>query len=127
MKVSVGTDIEETARFAALASEKPRLLKRIFSVSELAYCASKGAGEAQSLAARYCAKEAFAKAVGVGLSPKLLRCVEVAADGAGAPRIELSGEFAEKYGARTITLSISHTAEYAVATVLAIDEADEDV
>ena len=118
MFLSVGTDIQEIARFEPLLKNK-KFVKRCFTDAERAYLDGPNVRPAESAAAAYCAKEAFAKAVGTGIDPEFLTSVEVLHAESGQPYLKLYGVWAEKYGDLTLSVSLSHSANYAVATVLA--------
>ena len=109
---TLGVDIEEVDRIRAVVRKwGDRFLKRHFTDEEIAYCRSK-ARPAESLAARFAAKEAFAKAYpGPGLPG--WHDVEVIKDGL-RPALRLRGK-AAAYEAK---LSLSHTHEHAVAVVM---------
>lgn len=124
MFLSVGTDIEEIARFESILKNH-RMMKRCFSDAERAYFEARGAGAAESAAAAYCAKEAFGKAVGTGITIKMLSELEVLHDAAGMPFLKLHGQLAKQYAALRLSVSLSHSANYATATVLAYRESDE--
>jgi holo-[acyl-carrier protein] synthase len=132
--IYTGVDIVEVARIArAVERWGARFLRRVFTDGELAHC---GAGEAlrlPSLAARWAAKEAAAKLLGVGVrglgaGARGARALawhelEVAADANGRPRLLLHGAArarADAVGIAAIDLSLSHTADYAVASVVAL-------
>ena len=120
--VSVGVDIIEIGRIAVtLARFGERFLHRVYTAAEIAYCR----GKPSRLAARFAAKEAVAKALGVGIfwhEGVYWRDVEVTRDRRGKPGIHLSGgalERAQQEGLSHWALSLSHSREYAVAMVVA--------
>lgn len=100
----------------------PRFATRVFTPSERDYCDAKGAAAAQSYAGRFAAKEAFLKALKTGWRGKITwHDMEILNDGDGVPTLYMKGEaarLAEAAGAQQIHLSISHTAEHAVAHVI---------
>ena len=116
--ISVGIDIIEISRVAAtLKRFGERFLQRIYTTSEIAYCR----GRAPQLAARFAAKEATMKALGTGTRGVGWREVEVTRKRSGEPGITLHGRAvkrAEFLGIDRIALSISHSREYAVASVV---------
>jgi holo-[acyl-carrier protein] synthase len=98
-----------------------KLLERFFHPQELAYVMSRGKCAAQSLAARFAAKEAFGKAIGTGLSDITLKDIMVYNKNGGKPEIKLSGtaqKALEKSGADRAHISLSHEKEIAVAMVV---------
>jgi holo-[acyl-carrier protein] synthase len=122
MILSIGIDIIEVYRIRDTIARTPRFAERVFTGAEREYCESKGAAAAQSYAARFAAKEAFLKALKTGWRGKIAwHDVEVIRDGDGVPSLEINGEalaILEKLGAPRIHLSISHTAEHAIAQVI---------
>jgi len=112
--LGVGVDIMEIDRFAASLAKRPRLAERCFTPAEAAYCASK-AFPPQHFAARFAAKEAVGKALGIGMTR--WREVEVVR-GRGAPTIALHGRYArraEDLGVDRIHISLTHGRDAAVA------------
>jgi len=96
-----------------------RFLNRVYTAGELAHCA----GRAPSLAARFAAKEAVAKALRTGVGDVEWREIEVVSDDRGRPQIVLHGQaqsLAERQGVHQLALSLSHTREYAIAFVVAV-------
>ena len=112
---SVGTDIVDVARVGKLARSK-NFLDRVFTAAEQAYCKGKK-NSAQHFAVRFAAKEAVWKALsdlrvrGIGH-----REIGVLRAQSGKPSVSLSPRL-KKYE-RKISLSLSHTREYAVAMAL---------
>lgn len=112
----IGIDLLEIERLEAALARRPRLARRLFSEDELAY-AQRRARPGQHLAARFCAKEAVAKAL--GLDGWAFVDVEVVATG-GAPRVRLSGgarERADELGVR-VEVSLTHTGATAGAVAV---------
>jgi len=120
--LSIGTDIVEVYRIRETIARTPRFATRVFTAREREYCESKGAAAAQSYAGRFAAKEAFLKALKTGWRVKITWTdVEILNDPDGVPHFEISGEagrLLKALGAEQIHLSISHTAEHAVAQVI---------
>ena len=101
---------------------RPRLGARLFTDAELAY-GRRHTDPAPSLAARFAAKEATMKALGVGLGSFAFRDVEVVRADSGAPRLNLTGgafDLATALGVLDWKLSLTHTASMAEAVVLAV-------
>lgn len=114
----VGVDLVEVRRIAE-ARERwgERFLGRVYTEAELAAAR----GRAASLAGRFAAKEAAAKALGVGIGPVAWREVEVVSGPAGQPELRLSGRalaISGDLGLREWAVSLSDTAEHAVAVVV---------
>ncbi len=108
-----GTDIQEISRIQSSMQQKS-FLERCFLPEEIEYCMSKP-HPANHIAARFCAKEAFAKACG---RPQRWREVMITNDENGAPAISLSGSAAEALKGCRIHVSLSHSGNYAAATVI---------
>ena len=127
MIVGTGIDIAEVPRIReAIERHGERFLKRIFTEGEIQYCESK-ANRVERYAARFAAKEAGMKAIGTGWNHGVRwRDIEVARKPGGRPTLQLHGkaaEFAAKLGATNIALSLTHTAEQAIAQVIQEREA----
>ncbi|HXY51284.1 MAG TPA: holo-[acyl-carrier-protein] synthase [Terriglobales bacterium] len=122
MIVGTGIDIAEVPRIrAAIERHGERFLQRVFTAAEICYCESK-ANRVERYAARFAAKEAGMKALGTGWNHGVRwRDLEVARQPGGRPVLVLHGqaaEFAAKLGATSIALSLTHTAEWAMAQVI---------
>lgn len=122
MIISTGIDIVEVYRIAETMTRTPRFAERVFTPAERDYCDSKGAAAAQSYAGRFAAKEAFLKAIKTGWRGKITwHDIEILNDPDGVPMLNVKGEAAKilaDRGAAVAHLSISHTAEHAVAHVI---------
>ena len=125
MILGTGIDIAEVPRIAA-AIERfgDRFLRRVFTEDEIRYCESK-ANRIERYAARFAAKEAALKAIGVGWNHGIAwRDVEVRREPGGRPTIAFTGkaaEFAARLGVQRTSLSLSHTEDQAVAAVILED------
>jgi len=122
MIVGTGIDITEVPRIREVIERHgERFLKRIFTEGEIQYCESK-ANRMERYAARFAAKEAGMKAIGTGWNHGVRwRDIEVARKPGGRPTLLLHGkaaEFAAKLGTTNIALSLTHTAEEAMAQVI---------
>jgi holo-[acyl-carrier protein] synthase len=117
---SVGVDLLEIERLERALERRPRLAERLFTDSERLHAASR-ARPGQHLAARFCAKEAVAKAL--GLEAWSFRDVEVLpAESGGQPEVHLSGAAAARastLGVR-VSVSLTHTRGQAAAVALAV-------
>ncbi len=110
---AIGTDIEEIERFQEYGDKNSKLVTRVFSKNEIEYC-YKNEKFAQHLAVRFCAKEACVKALcDLGFKNVLISDFEVKKREDGSVFIE-----SEKYKALSFKLSISHSINYATATVV---------
>ncbi|MDR3120680.1 MAG: holo-ACP synthase [Clostridiales bacterium] len=125
MGVRCGADIVEVRRVEKALS-KPgggRFAASVFTDAEARYCEAKKAGRFESYAARFAAKEAALKALGIGLfAGAELVDIEVVNDACtGAPVLLLHNGakgFYERMRGKSLAVSLSHTAEYALATVV---------
>jgi holo-[acyl-carrier protein] synthase len=120
MIVGVGIDVVPVARFAQALDRTPSLAARLFTDSELV-TPSGSPRSAESLAARFAAKEALAKALGGGGGMAWTDAC-VVTDAAGRPSLTVTGtvaERAERLGVSRWHVSLSHDGGIASATVLA--------
>lgn len=120
MIIGIGCDIIEVARVEkALGIAGFR--EKAFTPEEIAYCEERRAQKYQSYAARYAAKEALGKALGIGVTPGGLQEIIVKNDAKGRPEILLKGTMAQEAAARgikNIQLSLSHIKASALAYVI---------
>ena len=116
MSAGVGIDLLEIGRMERALERHPRLADRVFTAAELAYSRARGR-PARHLAARFAAKEAAVKAL--GLSSFGLREIEVVAG--EPPTLRLHGRAAEAARERDLALrvSLTHSQEMAAAVVVA--------
>jgi holo-[acyl-carrier protein] synthase len=112
----VGIDLLDVARLERALERRPRLAERLFTESERAYAADR-ARPAMHLAARFCAKEAVAKAL--GLTAWSFRDVEVVATDA-APLVALTGRVAARAAELGVTAAISLTHTDTTAGAVAV-------
>jgi holo-[acyl-carrier protein] synthase len=118
--IGVGIDVAEIDRFEASLQRTPGLVQRLFLSSELLLPSGERRGVA-SLAVRFAAKEALAKALG---APAGLHWTdaEVYVEGSGQPRLRVKGTVAARaaeLGVRSWHVSLSHDAGVASAVVIA--------
>ncbi|MBA2580937.1 MAG: holo-ACP synthase [Thermoleophilaceae bacterium] len=113
---AIGLDLLEIERLERALERRPRLAERLFTDAERAYAAER-ARPARHLAARFCAKEAVAKAL--GLEGWSFRDVEVVAT-ATAPEVRLSGAAAQRARELGVSaeVSLTHTRTTAAAVAL---------
>jgi holo-[acyl-carrier protein] synthase len=115
--IGVGIDLLEIERMERALERRPRLAERLFTEAERAYAAAR-ARPGQHLAARFCAKEAVAKAL--GLQAWSFRDVEILGSD-GPPEIRLYGaaaRHAASLGVR-VNVSLTHTHRDAAAVAIA--------
>lgn len=125
MVIGIGVDIVQVCRVEPWL-ENQKMLERFFNQAEIQYVQSLKAEKAQSLAARFAAKEALGKALGTGLKNIELKKLCVKNDSNGAPYFELEQDllnpqlkrFSKSTKDVRIHLSLSHEKDYAVAMVI---------
>ena len=125
MIVGTGIDIAEVPRMAAAIQRfGERFLRRVFTPGEIRYCDAK-ANRIERYAARFAAKEAALKAIGTGWKNGVAWTdIEVRREPGGRPSIAFTGkaaEFVARLGAKRVSLSLSHTKEQAIASVILED------
>ena len=118
----VGIDAVEVERLRRLLEHLPRAYERLFSGQERAY-ADSFADPYPRYAARFAAKEAVGKALGIGIIGFVWREIEVLSG--GKPRVALHGHvaaIARRLGVTRVELSLSHTAGMAYAVAIAVHD-----
>lgn len=115
--IGVGIDLIEIERLERALERRPQLAERLFTEGERAH-AEPRLRPGRQLAARFAAKEATIKALGVGLPPGE---IEVEGGARQAPRLRLHGRAAELAADRGLELEVSltHSQEMAAAVVVA--------
>lgn len=120
MKLATGVDLIEIARIDEVVTRHGNhYLQRVYTPAELEYCGKR----AESLAGRFAAKEAVAKALGSGIGDITWTEIEILGDEQNAPVLTLHGKAQEKakeLGLTTWSLSISHSQSHSVAFVVAV-------
>ncbi len=119
----IGTDIVDISRIKKILNKNKRLINRIFSTREIKYCESRS-NKISSYSKRFAAKEAFAKALGTGISKGIaFNEISINNNKNGAPFIELLGKtkvivknLIKKKN--KIYLSLSDEKKYALAMVI---------
>jgi holo-[acyl-carrier protein] synthase len=115
---AVGVDIVEIERVQkALARHGRRMLERVYTPLEVAFCR----GRVSELAARFAAKEAVMKALGTGAHGVAWREIEILPNHRGKPLVYLHGRAAaraERIGLIGLDISMSHSRDFAVAFVV---------
>ncbi len=128
MIVAIGNDLAEVERIRR-APENPhtgrRFRQRVFTEGEQRYC-ERRRRKYESYAARFAAKEAVMKALGTGWGRNVgWQDIEVFRRRGSRPEIVLHGkakEYATTLGITRLHLSLTHTAEYAEAQIVAESE-----
>lgn len=123
METTCGVDLIEIERVqSVILRYGRRFLDRIFTIQELAQVEDRPA----SLAARFAAKEAVAKALGTGIGAVSWREIEVVREESGRPSLRLSGSAARLAAEQRLSgwsISLSHTETHAMAVVMALKNA----
>ncbi|MCX5825009.1 MAG: holo-ACP synthase [Deltaproteobacteria bacterium] len=122
MIFGVGIDLVEIGRIEnVLKKWEEKFLCRIYSAEEIRYCNGQ-ARPAVHFAARFAVKEAFLKAIGLGMGGGVrFRDIETTHDEMGKPMLKLAGgasSFLEAREIRAAHLTISHTSAHATAVVI---------
>ncbi|MDQ3978210.1 MAG: holo-ACP synthase [Actinomycetota bacterium] len=118
----IGIDAVEVERFRQALHRRPAMAERLFTEGERAY-GSRWRDPAPRLAARFAAKEAVMKALGVGIGAFAFQDVEVVSEASGRPTLVLRGEaeaLAERLGVEGWRLSLTHTDSLAQAVAVAL-------
>jgi holo-[acyl-carrier protein] synthase len=119
--IGIGVDVVEIERFRRSLERTPTMRERLFTDVELAYVAPKS-DPVPSLAARFAAREAVMKALGLGLGAFGFHEVWVERADSGAPSLAITGRAAELANAAGVTrwhISLTHSDLVAVAYVVA--------
>lgn len=117
--IGLGLDSVDVPRFGEVLQRRPAMADRLFTAGEQAYAAGL-VNPVPSLAARFAAKEAVMKALGVGLGAFSWGDVEVVRADSGAPSLQITGraaDLADRLGVQSWWLSLTHTATVASAVV----------
>ena len=119
MIVGIGTDMIEIKRIEK-AAEKESFLQKYFTEEERRFFQSKG-GKSETIAGRFAAKEAAAKALGTGFRGFGPIDIEILCDGRGKPILHFyngAAEIKRQKNISAVHISISHNRENAIAFVV---------
>ncbi len=122
--LSVGADIVDVDRMRQIVARRPSFVSRVFTDAEQSYC-REAADAAQRFAARFAAKEAGLKALGVGLGGADFHDFEVTKHHSGQPELIVTGrakKLAESRGVSNWLITLSHSDLSALAVVLTTAE-----
>lgn len=127
--VAHGIDLVDCPRIEAMIERHgKRFIQRVFTAAEQAYAEANKNG-IEKLAGRFAAKEAVLKLVGTGWRGKIAWTdIEIINNAAGQPEVTLGGEvrkIADKLGIEHISISITHTANFAIASAVALTEKEQ--
>ncbi len=130
MIIAHGIDLVDFPRIEDMITRhEERFLDRIFTKTEQAYADSKK-NRVEKYAGRFAAKEAVLKLIGTGWRGKIAWTdIEIVNTSSGQPQVKLDGEVkrvAEKLGISQISISITHTANFAIASAVALSCANSD-
>jgi len=124
--IAHGIDLVDFPRIKDMVEQHgERFVNRVFTATEQAYAEANKA-RIEKLAGRFAAKEAILKLMGTGWRGKIAWTdIEIVNNPAGQPEVTLTGEvekIANKLGIKHISVSITHTANFAIASAVAIAE-----
>ena len=127
--VAHGIDLVDFPRIKEMVEQHgKRFVNRVFTATEQAY-AEANKGRMEKLAGRFAAKEAILKLMGTGWRGKIAWTdIEIVNNPTGQPEVKLSGEvekIANRLGIKHISISITHTANFAIASAVAIAKSNE--
>ncbi|UCD49691.1 MAG: holo-ACP synthase [Phycisphaerales bacterium] len=128
--IAHGIDLVDCPRIEQMVERHgDRFVNRVFTEAEQAYARSRK-NAIEKYAGRFAAKEAILKLVGTGWRGKIKWTdIEVINDAAGRPEVTLSGEvkrIAESLKITHVSISITHTANFAIASAVALSRSSED-
>jgi holo-[acyl-carrier protein] synthase len=127
--VAHGIDLVDFPRIEEMIERHgQRFLDRVFTAAEQAYAEANKNG-AEKLAGRFAAKEAILKLMGTGWRGKIAWTdIEIINNPTGQPEVTLRGEvkkIAEKLAIKHVSVSITHTANFAIASAVALAHSNE--
>jgi len=127
--VAHGIDLVDFPRIEEMVSRHgKRFLNKVFTSTEQAYAEANKNG-IEKLAGRFAAKEAILKLMGTGWRGKIAWTdIEIVNNAAGQPEVTVCGEvkrIAEELGIKHISVSITHTANFAIASAVALRQPNE--
>jgi len=127
--VAHGIDLVDCPRIEAMIKRHgERFVQKVFTAAERAY-AGANKNEIEKLAGRFAAKEAVLKLMGTGWRGKIAWTdIEIRNSSTGQPEVRLNGEvkkIADRLGIEHISVSITHTANFAIASAVALAEKDD--
>lgn len=122
MIIGIGIDISEQERIrASIAQFGQQFVEKLFTTQEIAYC-ERYRDPTEHYAGKFAVKEAFMKAIGTGRRQQVtFKDIEVLNQSSGAPQIVLHGStqtLTDVLGVTQIHVSVSHSANIAVAVVI---------
>jgi len=127
--IAHGIDLVDFPRIEGMVKQHgERFMDRVFTPAEQAY-AKANKNDVEKLAGRFAAKEAILKLMGTGWRGKIAWTdIEILNNPAGQPQVALAGEvekIANRLGIKHISVSITHTANFAIASAVALAQSHE--
>ena len=127
--VAHGIDLVDCPRIEEMINRHgERFIDRVFTVAEQAY-ADKNKNSVEKYAGRFAAKEAILKLMGTGWRGKIAWTdIEIINNNNGQPKVTLDGEvksIADELGISQISISITHTANFAIASAVVLAQSNE--
>jgi holo-[acyl-carrier protein] synthase len=127
--IAHGIDLVDFPRIEGMVKQHgERFMDRVFTPAEQAY-AKANKNDVEKLAGRFAAKEAILKLMGTGWRGKIAWTdIEILNNPAGQPQVTLAGEvekIANRLGIKHISVSITHTANFAIASAVALAQSHE--
>jgi holo-[acyl-carrier protein] synthase len=127
--IAHGIDLVDCPRIEDMVNRHgQRFIDRVFTAAEQKY-AQANRNQIEKLAARFAAKEAVLKLLGTGWRGKIAWTeIEIVNNSAGQPEVALAGEvkkIADELGIKHISVSITHTANFAIASAVALTKKAE--
>jgi len=127
--IAHGIDLVDCPRIEDMIERHgERFINRIFTAAEQAY-AEANKNKIEKLAGRFAAKEAILKLIGTGWRGKIAWTdIEIINNSSGQPEVTLVGEVkkkADKLGIKHISVSITHTANFAIASAVALAKKEQ--
>lgn len=126
--LGTGVDVVDIERFRKVLARRPRLVERVFTEAERAY-AARFRDPTQRLAARFAAREAVMKTMGVGIGACAMRDIEVVRGERGKPGVMVHNKAAVLAAERGVVgweLSLTHSDIVAVAFAVALGQTPAD-
>jgi holo-[acyl-carrier protein] synthase len=124
--VGIGTDLVDIDRMRSIINRRPRFVQRVFTEAERQYC-SETRDPSERYAARFAAKEAVLKTLGVGLGGADFADIEVVRMDSGQPMLRITGraaELAARQGIDRWLITLSHSENLAQAFVMGLSGND---
>ncbi len=124
--IAHGIDLVDFPRIEEMINRhNERFISRVFTAAEQAY-ADSNKNRIEKYAGRFAAKEAILKLIGTGWRGKIAWTdIEIINTSSGQPQVNLAGEvkiIADKLGITQISISITHTANFAIASAVALTQ-----